>query len=316
MMVSMRKPAFRKVLIIIIAAFFAFAVVAMVATKIIYDNIFTRYDTPVQLPAELVPMVNEREVLHYYSGENRLCGYLYRSTAADAQDTLVVLTPGLNAGADDYLWQIQSLLEYGWSVFAFDATGTRASEGENAVGFSQILLDLNETVKYVENNDLFGYNELVLFGHSRGGYAACCALSYDHDIAAVISVSGINSPMESVIGTSSQYVGPLAYGNYGSLWLYQTMLFGTEMTNLTAEEVLSDSQVPVLIIHGNDDPGVPVGQYSIMSYQSEIESENVEYILCTEPGQNGHTSLLFDPDGTANDALMAQIDAFLQSREK
>ncbi len=316
-MVSVRRPARRKLLWILAGIVAAYAAISMVATKIVYDSIFVRYDTPApQTPEELTSMVAQREAVQYYSGENRLCGYLYRADGAQDQHTLVILVPGLNAGADDYLWQISSLLEEGWSVFAFDATGTRASQGESAVGFSQILLDLNETVKYVEKSDCFGYNDLVLFGHSRGGYAACCALSGEYDISAVISVSGVNSPMEGIIGASAQYVGVLAYGNYGGLWLYQTMLFGADAVNTTAQEALTDSSVPVLIIHGSEDPGVPAEKYSIMSHRSEIKSDRVQYILCTDPGQNGHTSLLFDPDGTANDKLMAQIDAFLESTEK
>ncbi len=312
-MVSNKKTRLKRILIIIISVLIAFASVSLVSTKLIYDGIFQRYGTSSsEFPTTLLPIVGEREEKRYRSGENELCGYLYRSEAENPQNTLIILAPGFNSGADDYVWQIKSLLEYGWSVFAFDATGSFRSQGESAVGYSQILLDLEKTVEYVENNNRFGYNELVLFGHSRGGYAACCSLKDKKDIAAVISVSGVNSAMEGVIGSSEKYVGPLAYGNYGGLWLYQTYLFGKDIVGLNAYEEIEKSDVPTLIIHGKNDEDVKLEDYSINAYRDKITRKNVEYIVCSKKGQDGHTDLLFNSRGTANEELMAEINEFLK----
>ncbi len=315
-MVSEKKSLFKRILIIIIAVFILFSAASMVATKIVYDNIFERYDTAAVVPSGLAFTVQGREELEFSSGENSLCGYLYRSAQAESHSCLVVLATGFNAGADDYLWQIKSLLDFGYSVFTFDATGCCKSGGESAVGFSQILLDTRDALKYVEKNNRFGYNELVLMGHSRGGYAACCLLGDEFDISAVVSVSGVNSAMEGVICSSAQYVGPLAYGNWGGLWAYQAMLFGGETVSLCADREISESDVPVLIIHGKNDTQVPTDRYSIISHRGEITSKNAEYIICDTPEMDGHTSLLFSPDGTANDELMSQIDDFLTRKIK
>ncbi len=312
-MASCKKSFLKRTLIIIISVLIAFVSVSLVSTKIIYDNIFQRYGTYSQLPSNLLQMVGGREEKQYYSGENRLCGYLYRSYAEKPKDCLIIFAPGFNAGADDYIWQINSLLSYGWSVFAFDATGSFKSEGESSVGYSQILLDLEKTVEYVENNSRFGYNDIVLFGHSRGGYAACCSLRQKKDISAVVSVSAVNSAMEGVICSSTKYVGPFAYGNYGGLWLYQASLFGKETVALEAFKEIEKSDVPTLIIHGEEDKDVALKDYSIMAYRNSIKRPNVEYILCSEKGQNGHTDLLFNSKGTANAELMADINNFLLS---
>lgn len=305
-MVSAKKSV-QKRICIVITVFLLFCAVSMAATKLVYDSIFKRCEEDIQVPPELTQMVAHRELLRYASGENLLTGYLYRCDGNNAQDGLVVLAPGFQSGADSYLWQIRSLLDYGWSVLAFDATGSFGSGGENQVGFAQALCDMEATLKYVEKQDRFGYNDIVLFGHSRGGYAACCALGYEYDIAAVVSVSGVNSAMEGVVGMAAGYVGPLAYGNYGFLWLYQAMLFGPETLNANADEEITNSDVPVLVIHGAKDEQVPADQYSIYSHSDEIESDSVEYWLCAD----GHTDLLFDADGTANSELMAKIHDFL-----
>ena len=286
---------------------------SMVATKLIYDRIFSRYCADVTEPApELWDTVSRREMFFYDYDDLTLAGYLYRCKGDQTRDTLVVLAPGFHAGADDYLWQIQDLTNRGWSVFAFDPSGSCESSGDSYVGFSQEILDLNATIEYIEQNDRFGYGSLALLGHSRGGYAAGCVLGYGHDIDALVTVSGVNSAMEGIMGYSSAYAGPLAYGNYGFLWLYQTMLFGAQTTNLSAWEQIMDSGVPTLVVHGTADEEFPLDKNSIISHREQLCCPAVEYLTCDQPGQNGHTDLLFDPRGGANRQLMQQISDFLE----
>lgn len=306
-MVSVKKSKFRKILIIISTVIFTFCALSLAVTKIVYDSIFARYDEAAEIPAALQEMVQERRTYQFASGENLLTGYLYDAPEPDEAYGLILLAPGFHAGGDDYLWQISELRAYGWSIFTFDATGTLQSQGENQVGFPQVVADLQAALNYVENNHRFGYNEIVLMGHSRGAYAACCALDGAKNVAAVVSVSGINSTMEGVMQMSSNAIGPVSYGNYGFLWLYQAMLFGTDMLEMNAAEIISQQNVPVLVVHGTKDSQVPVTGTSIISYREQITSPGVEYLLC----EAGHTDLLFDADGTANDVLMAQIHAFL-----
>lgn len=278
----------------------------MAATKLVYDRIYTRVAPEVTpVPEELQPMVRGRELLSYPSGENQLTGYLYR--AQGGQDALVILAPGYHAGADSYLWQTKGLLDRGWSVLAFDPTGWGASQGDSLVGFSQVLVDLEQTLNYVEKCEYFGYTNLVLLGHSQGGYAVCCALEYDERICAAVSVSGVNSPMEGVMGATAAYTGPLAYGNYGFLWAYQALLFGPQRVNLRADRQIARGSVPVLVVHGEQDTQVPSHRYSIFSHREQIPQGQAEYLVCDQ----GHTDLLFDETGRENRELMDSIHRFL-----
>ena len=127
----------------------------------------------------------------------------------------------------------------------------------------------------------------------------------------MISVSGINSAMDGVIGASRQYVGDLAYANYGFLWLYQTMLFGEDLVDLRADKILNNTDKPVLIIHGEDDTKAPIDKFSIISYKDEINNKKVEYFICSAPDNSGHTDLLFEKDGTADDRVIKKINDFL-----
>lgn len=303
-MISAKKSRFKRILIIIITVFFSFCMVSLAATKVIYDSIFKRYDAPIEIPQSVQTPVQHRRVCQFPSGDNLLTGYYYNTSTSNGTDALLVMVPGFHAGADDYLLQIQALLDYGWNIFIFDTTGTLQSQGESQVGFSQALLDLDAALEYIRENQLFGHSELILMGHSRGAYAACCALAQEQDIAAAISISGVNSAMDAIMQSSVQAVGAISYGNYGFLWLYQASLFGADTLNQEAAQAISNSNIPVLVVQGSQDPATAS---SIFSHKSQITSSQVEYILCDA----GHTDLLFGDNGAANTALMGQIHSFL-----
>lgn len=305
----LKKKTLKKVFVIIITTLLLLSIISMFATKVIYDSVFVRKnEEKYGITEELEYLSKERQEHTFLSGENELQGYLYDGD--NDISGLVVLAPGFHATADDYLWQIKELLDYGWAVFAFDTTGSGASEGDSSIGFSQEVFDLQATLDYLSQEDNFGYEHLFLLGHSRGGYAACSVLADDYDIAGVVSVSGINSAMDGVVGVSAKKVGALAYCNYPFLWLYQTMLFGKDVMNLKASEVIGQVDTPVLVVQGKDDEVASTHQYSIYAHRDEITSENVSYYVCDEPKFDGHTSLLFEADGTANDELMDVIHNF------
>ena len=90
------------------------------------------------------------------------------------------------------------------------------------------------------------------------------------------------------------------------------MLFGPEVTNLSAHEQIADSGIPALVVHGTADEDFPMDKNSIISHRGQLCTPAVEYLTCDTPGQNGHTDLLFDPQGGANQELMAQISDFLE----
>ena len=54
----------------------------------------------------------------------------------------------------------------------------------------------------------------------------------------------------------------------------------------------------------------------ITGLRKDLDAEQVTYFICDEPRQDGHTDLLFDIDGTANDELMAQVNAFFLAHVK
>ncbi len=270
-----------------------------VATKLIYDATFPRYDVD-DLPLDTA----DRE-LSFPCGDNQLWGGLYEGE----RDGLIVLAPGYRAGESDYLSLIKELQALGWGVFIFEPTGCCRSEGKSSVGFAQETLDLHAALDFVEANGRFGYKDILLMGHSRGGNAVCGAL--ERDVCAAVTINALGSDMEAIVAPVEDKVGLLAYGNYPVMWLYQKLLFGKYGCMKTAD-MIEKSDIPVLVIQGTADTTATPEDTALYADREDITSARVEYYLCSTAGQNGHTDLLFDPDNTANNALVEQIHRFFE----
>ena len=287
----------KRILTVILVILLILSVANMIAAKFIYDSLFPRFDSSDFYDAyyptyeEIMDEYPRKEV-GYLCGENRLQGYIY----GEGQKGLVVIAPGLSSGARDYIGITMSLVDFGWRVFAFDPTGAYESEGESSVGFAQEIIDLEATLEYIRSDKELKNLELFILGHSRGGYAAACVLNSGFDISGIVTISGVNSAMEITIDSSKKHIGRLAYFGYPALYAYQSFIFGTELTQISAAESLNNSLCPALVIQGEDDDVTPVDTCSIFAHRDEITNPNVEYMLITEDDRSGHTTLMYSSD--------------------
>ncbi len=294
------KRRLRRILTIFAAALVSHCLISMVITKFIYDSVFPRYDAPVtaRIPVQVAPVP-----VSFPSGDYQLSGRLYDSS----RDSLIVYVQGINSQTDEHAPVIDSLLSCA-DVFIFDPTGAGESEGDNAIGFSQTVLDLHAALDYIDG--AYNYEDIFLFGHSRGGHAVCCVASQRQDVDAVVSVNAPNSAMDAVMVPTLNTVGPVGYANWPFLWLHQALIFGAETASLQADECLSQISVPVLIVQAEDDTTVPP-EYSVYGHRETIPSSNVMFLLI----QGGHTSVLFSEDNTqANEELFTAVYNFFEER--
>lgn len=320
-MTKKKTKILKRILLIVMIFLIVNLVACFFITKVIYDKQFPRLDT------EINGYTNCKTThVNFYSGQNKLAGYIF----GDKSDKgLVVISPGHNSGAESYSAQITELVDYGYQVFSYDATGTVKSEGDSAVGFPQAVVDLDNALQYIEEESDLNYENLFLFGHSQGGYAVCNVLSYDHDVDAVASISAVNTAMDGVMAPVEASIGAVAYANYPMLYLYQCSIFGMDVMELSAVESINESDVPVIIIHGTKDETFDFETTSLTSHKSEITNKKVEYYNCEENGANGHTSLLYEkwefvdnasiqqnPTPKANSELMNEVNAFFNKHSK
>ncbi len=293
-----RKQKLIRALVVSLVIIIVFALMNFVAAVIIYDSLFPRfdyssYDLALNIDYEEIKEEYPRREIGFYNEDDFLLqGYLY----GEGNKGIIIVAPGLQSGADDYLSLTTGLVDLGWRVCSFDTTGSFRSEGKNSIGFCQETEDLLALIETIKQDKELQNLPLFLAGHSRGGYAVACALQSEYDIKGIATISGANSPMEVTIDTSKNYVGPLAYMGYPFLYAYQTMKFGTDMTSMKASETISQSTCPTLIIQGTQDTVTPASTCSIYAHREEIENPNVEYLVYSEEYQNGHTNLLYSKD--------------------
>lgn len=282
-------------MIALLIVFVLFSIVSFVIVKMNVDKIFSRTEMSeysAYLRYEDVEEEYDRELLSFTSGENQLQGYLY---GADNTKGLVVISHGLGGGAESYMTETVYFVDHGYQVFGYDNTGCYKSEGENCIGLSQSVIDLDAALTFIESEARFDDLPILLYGHSWGEHAVTAIFNYDHDIAASVSVAGFNEPMTMIMEWAKDMMGAFANVEYPYIYLYQKMIFG-ENLDMTAVDGINNTDTPVLIIHGSEDESVKFDGSGTIAYRDEITNPNVQYKICDKEKQNNHNQLFVDID--------------------
>ncbi len=293
-----RRSALKIAGLVLLAAAVLFSLVSLAAVQVLFGDTFRR-TAPREYTASLrygdVADQYGREAVSFLSGKNRLRGHLY---GGGNPAGLVVISHGLGGGEESYLSEALYFVDHGYQVLCYSNTGCWDSEGKNCVGLSQSLLDLDAALTWAEGESRFDGLPVLLYGHSWGGYAAAAVLHFDHRVTAAASVAGFNDPLPMILSWGEDMTGPLVYAEYPFIWLNQTLTFGDTLS-LTAVDAINAAGTPVLLLHGSADDTVGFDTVSIMAARDQITNPNVEYIVRSREGQNGHNSLFQSPDSIA-----------------
>ena len=231
-----------------------------------------------------------RSEYSFKSGNNTLKAYLYKGKK---EDDLVVYVHGMCEGHQGYMSDIMSLVNRGYNVFAYDFTATGESEGKHYSGLDQQRYDLASCLKYLKQNNLLGYKNIYLYGHSMGGYAV--AVNNDKIIKAKVSISGFNDHIgELMANMSKEKDKTMAF--IVSLFLrYKYFIDRGIDYNLKASNSLKKAKCATLVIHGANDDIVPLKE-SIISKKGKINNELVEYKLMEDENHSSHNSVIASTD--------------------
>jgi predicted alpha/beta-fold hydrolase len=292
-----KRKALKIAYLSLVALLLVWIVGSVIFVKGFYDRNFARLDQAKYSGFLRYTDVNgyPRSVIKFNSGGNMLTGYIY---GENNHKGLVVISHGLGYGAEDYLSQALHFVDHGWRVFTFDNTGVYQSEGQSQVGLSQSLIDLNAALAYIEKDPTLSKLPLMLFGHSWGGYAVTAVLNYDHNITAVVSIAGFNTPNELMLEDAKREISFLGYLEYPFMVKYQSRLFG-DTAKISAVQGINHTDTPVMIIHGTADESISYLGASIISHHTEITNPNVVYQTISTKNHNGHKSM-FKSDAALN----------------
>lgn len=279
--------------IIIIFAVITVLLIAsgFIVSKIVYDSIFSRKEAPsysAYLMYEDVKSEYPYEEVTLISGANQLSGYIY---GTGNEKGIVVVAQGLGNNAG-YLSDVIYFVDAGWQVFIYDCTGTNRSEGNGTVSFFQSVLDLDAALTYIEAQP---WNlPVMLYGHSWGGYAVAAVLNYEHEVSAVASIAGYNTPSEALNDQIRRVMGGFSAVILPFADLYQSTLSGSAK-GFSAVGGINNVDTPVMVIHGSDDPMFLYNGAAIIAHKDEITNPNIVFITLDKPGFNGHNSIFYSP---------------------
>lgn len=229
----------------------------------------------------------KRTPVEFASGKNTLRGYIY---GEENQRALIVFSHGIWSGPEDYLTLILWLTDHGYRVFTYNNTAYNDSDGTTAKGLPQSALDLHAALTYIEQNQELKDLPVLLLGHSWGAYAVTAVLNFDHKIAGVCSMAGFNDPLEISLETSSHMLGKTLTA-VEKPWIaaINKARFG-QYARLTAVNGINRAQIPVLLIHGENDDFIGYTHSAIMAKKTQIHNARVEYLPLTEKGRSEHNT--------------------------
>lgn len=233
-----------------------------------------------------------RQVMTYSSKDNELTGYFYQN---ENIDDLIVVSHGMNDGADSLLSVCKYFYDNGYSVFTYDNSGCFDSKG-NVNGYCQPLIDLKYTLDYLNTHELLKNSKKYLFGFSAGGFASSSVLSFNQkNIIASVSISAFNDASSLLIDKGKSYVGPIVYTGKWLVDIIQKNKFG-EYLNYTAIDGINNANIPVLVAHGKEDKTIRYDVDSIICKEKQITNDNyVSYSIDSAT----HTSILYSKEAIA-----------------
>lgn len=239
-------------------------------------NICTRYDgNPLVKYFSVADFPGLQRTPFDFEGNagQKLQGYYYYYSSP-RRDRLVILDHGMGGGHDSYMKEIELIARRGYTVFSYDHTGCRESGGENTVGFSQSLCDLDYAVNALKAAKEWKDARFSVIGHSWGGFAALNVSALHPDIESCVSISGFIAVERMV----EQFFG-------GILKLYRPSILRLEReacpmySLIDARKSLKNSQSRILYIASDNDPVVKTEYHFETLKATGAESGNFEFLL-------------------------------------
>lgn len=197
-----------------------------------------------------------------------LSGWLIRATSSTTEDARwVVIVHGHSAHRADpqvgALPLARDLVKAGYSVFMFDMRGCGTSRAKPASSGYHEQRDLIGALRYLES---MGVSEerIGVVGFSLGGAVALLTCGSYGGAAAVVSDSSFADLELRVKQTMSGNLTPLKIFRPGMRAMAK-LLFGIDMRAVSPMRAISESNIPVLLIHGDQDEIVPMIHYRLLA---------------------------------------------------
>lgn len=234
-----------------------FLVVFPIATMVIYNGEFgKRYEVreyAAYKPEDFPDLELRRCELISNKGD-KLAAYKYQKKGIEPKAVLVMVH-GLCGSHRNYLDLCDYFAGHGYTIFTYDSTGSGESEGKKVGGFAQGLADLDYVLRFVKKQEEYKGLQILLMGHSWGGYCVGSVLKFHPDVKAVVDISGFDSIPGILKQYAEMHIGKTAPLLMPYVSLYEKICWG-KYSGICACDGFANSDARVMIIHSSDDKTV------------------------------------------------------------
>ena len=220
-----------------------------------------------------------------------LTGYQYSKASSDPVAGVLVMAHGFGGGGHNlYMNVADYFASNGYLVFAYDATGNDASEGDGVGGLPQGVIDLDHALQYVKQQDIYQGLPIVLFGHSWGGYSVGNVLNFHPDIKAAVMVAGFDRSIDMILQQGREYAGAALPVLIPYATLYEYLKFG-KYAQCSALTGFANTDAQVMIFHSQDDQIVLAENGYDKFYAAYSDSPRFSFSLYEDRGHGRIYSL-------------------------
>ena len=256
------------------------------------------------------------QVVHYRARDNTdLWGYLTTLHNPSGPQPLIVIPHG-GRSRDTFAFDFfaQYLATRGYDVFQPNFRGSEGSgrsfadAGHNQWG-RRMQDDITDGVQHLIDAGIADRNRICIVGASYGGYAALAGAAFTPTLyRCAVSIAGDADLLE----TLNQERINSGHGSVG--YAYWVNLIGDpgpahdELTAVSPARHANAIQIPVLLIHGNEDGVVPIRQSELMRDALQAAGKHVEFVRME---QEAHLWSDWTPDDRQR--LLQETERFINA---
>jgi dipeptidyl aminopeptidase/acylaminoacyl peptidase len=228
------------------------------------------------------------ELVHYPTFDHRaIPAYLYRpNTAAGDRSPVIVDVHGGPEGQQriDFDPIYQYFLQRGYTIFTPNVRGSTGygraySHLDDVEKRMDSVADLAHAVAWLRDSGVGEARRIAVLGGSYGGFMVLSALTSYPDLwAAGVDIVGIAN-FVTFLENTGPWRRKLREAEYGSLERDRALLEA-----ISPIHKVEQIRAPLLVIHGANDPRVPIGEAEQIAASIKARGGSVEYVRLEDEG--------------------------------
>jgi len=244
-----------------------------ITKKLYYETFGSRYNQSFdyyEVMRERFPELTRKRSIFLSNRGQKLVGFYYYVPTKEAYKATIIWVHGMRTSHENYIGEIAYFAKRGYLVFSYDNTGVGKSEGKTLVGLTQAPIDLSYAIAHIAKNEKVKNLQLVLMGHSWGGFAvsSVCSKRVKKDVSIIVSISGFEKNSRVIKTCGKLFVGRWIEILMPYVNCYERILFSKD-SRLRGIDGIAKTNAKVLFLHCEDD--------SIVNYHENFELYKSEF---------------------------------------